>query len=651
MSFRRIALEPSPARIATCAVCLLPLLAPAAGVLVDFNAANGTGEGPSQDALRTWSVAPSTQYARMNFDAAAPIFPANGQPQLYGGILVTNLASGGTVDFLRYHDNNPAGWPGAPKVLLATSSDGNPNNVAMAFVFKRPDFAGAPAKVAFDADSLLSLHLTDWNSGGGGTTWLADIRFLVRDNGQYYVSEAARTEAGAGDLTLDAFDNNATPGKRWTPATLTSTEFRIPASPSYQAVDFSDVTEVGWIGEGAAPYFRGWGFDTFQMTGTVVTDPAIGLSTASLTIPEQGSDSFTVVLGATPSGTVVLDVEGLDPAEATASPAQLTFTASDWNTPQTVTVQGVDDTTPGVNDTATVRVSVDAGETTATEYLTLDPLSVAVTLTNDDFSFLAAYRGSEMLAGGGIASSTAPTPDAGAWYDNSGNASPLMRVNFTESLIYPSASYGPARVSGGLELVEDLLGSGNSTFNNDGVYSGYANSFCLFGGDSDGTVPCRMRGVLLWNHADFAAPLANRPAAMGAGDWMSIRLAATLNAHDGTQETDGLRFVVRNAGIYYYSKTRVPASGGSAAPGTYGIADVAAEEWAVWDPTANPSTFAAGDVLPGGGTFATRTFDAVEAVGISFDCARAQYGSVFRFDQFLATGTDATPMGTVVFVR
>ncbi len=59
---------------------------------------------------------------------------------------------------------------------------------------------------------------------------------------------------------------------------------------------------------------------------------------------ENGStDTLTVVLETAPSSNVVLDVTGTDPSEATVSPSQLTFTPSDWNVPQTVTVTGIDD--------------------------------------------------------------------------------------------------------------------------------------------------------------------------------------------------------------------------------------------------------------------------------------------------------------------
>ena len=75
---------------------------------------------------------------------------------------------------------------------------------------------------------------------------------------------------------------------------------------------------------------------------------------------EAGSTAtFTVVLDTQPTSNVVFTVASADTDEATVSPTPLTFTTGNWNTPQTVTVTGVDDTaTDGPQDT-TVTIAVD----------------------------------------------------------------------------------------------------------------------------------------------------------------------------------------------------------------------------------------------------------------------------------------------------
>lgn len=67
-------------------------------------------------------------------------------------------------------------------------------------------------------------------------------------------------------------------------------------------------------------------------------------SAGSTIVSESGStDTFTIVLAAQPTSNVVLNLTSGDTGEATISPAKLTFTASNWNRPQTVTVKGVND--------------------------------------------------------------------------------------------------------------------------------------------------------------------------------------------------------------------------------------------------------------------------------------------------------------------
>ena len=53
--------------------------------------------------------------------------------------------------------------------------------------------------------------------------------------------------------------------------------------------------------------------------------------------------TFTVVLDSQPTADVTVAIATSDATEATVSTGSLTFTAANWNTPQTVTVTGEDD--------------------------------------------------------------------------------------------------------------------------------------------------------------------------------------------------------------------------------------------------------------------------------------------------------------------
>ena len=79
---------------------------------------------------------------------------------------------------------------------------------------------------------------------------------------------------------------------------------------------------------------------------------------ATLTVAEEGSGSFTVRLATLPTASVTVSVAvaASDVGEATVDMASLTFTTTDWGTPQTVTVSGTADSDTA-NESATVNLA------------------------------------------------------------------------------------------------------------------------------------------------------------------------------------------------------------------------------------------------------------------------------------------------------
>jgi ribosomal protein L9 len=90
-------------------------------------------------------------------------------------------------------------------------------------------------------------------------------------------------------------------------------------------------------------------YDTLNDKGVEVTvtdddSAGVSLSKSNLAVSEIGSTgTYEVMLTSQPTATVTIAVTSSNVGEATVEPATLTFTASNWDTPQTVTVTGVDD--------------------------------------------------------------------------------------------------------------------------------------------------------------------------------------------------------------------------------------------------------------------------------------------------------------------
>ena len=130
------------------------------------------------------------------------------------------------------------------------------------------------------------------------------------------------------------------------------------------------------------------GASDVTLTATVTDDESVrvDVSATSLTVTEAtGSGrtaTFTVRLGSRPTADVVIGVSGDDASEGSVSPLELTFTQSNWNQTQQVTVTAVDDDVDDGNVDWDVTL---ASPTSAdTDYSGLSSQTVDVSTTDDD---------------------------------------------------------------------------------------------------------------------------------------------------------------------------------------------------------------------------------------------------------------------------
>ena len=111
-------------------------------------------------------------------------------------------------------------------------------------------------------------------------------------------------------------------------------------------------------------------------------DPlAVMVDPGTLEIDEGASDTYDVVLDTQPAGDVTVTIDGITGADLTLDKTTLTFTALDWNVPQTVTVTAEQD------DDQADEPPVILTHTLSSLAVDLDDLSaaeVSVTVTDDD---------------------------------------------------------------------------------------------------------------------------------------------------------------------------------------------------------------------------------------------------------------------------
>ena len=133
-------------------------------------------------------------------------------------------------------------------------------------------------------------------------------------------------------------------------------------------------------------YAAGDGNDVvLRIAGITITETDGGTSVSE----NVTTDTVSVVLDAQPAGSVIVNIVSGDTDEVTVSPTLLTFTTGDWDTPQTVTVTGVDDTAVDGNQNVTISASASGYSNASVEATVVDndlaaPVTTGPTGTTSD---------------------------------------------------------------------------------------------------------------------------------------------------------------------------------------------------------------------------------------------------------------------------
>src|SRR5262249_37458371 len=110
----------------------------------------------------------------------------------------------------------------------------------------------------------------------------------------------------------------------------------------------------------------------------ITVSPVAGLNTSEA----GGTAEFTVKLDSEPVADVTIPGASGDATEGIASVANLTFTAANWNVPQTVTVTGQQDQV--ADGSIAYDVVLGAATSSDPHYAGMDAADVAVTNADDD---------------------------------------------------------------------------------------------------------------------------------------------------------------------------------------------------------------------------------------------------------------------------
>ncbi len=130
------------------------------------------------------------------------------------------------------------------------------------------------------------------------------------------------------------------------PASLTFTadDWNTPQAVTVSALEDDDIAdESGALTHAASGGGYGGVSAEVRVSVSDNDEPSLAVPASSLSLEEGAGATYTVALGAAPAGAVTVAVSVSEGAGVSVSPASLTFTADDWNAPQTVAVAALED--------------------------------------------------------------------------------------------------------------------------------------------------------------------------------------------------------------------------------------------------------------------------------------------------------------------
>ena len=244
------------------------------------------------------------------------------------------------------------------------------------------------------------------------------------------------------------------------PATLTFTTANWNTAQTVTitaAQDDDDQDETVTVGHSISGYGSISG--GYTVTVTVRDDDGVAISPTSLTLEEGESGSYTVVLEGEPTGTVTITPSSSDTTVATVTPSSLTFTTSNWNTVQTVTVSGVEDIIASEDQTIAVSHGISGGG-----YGSVSVAHVTVTVNDDDTARVRVSQESLSILEGESGSYTVVlnTQPTGTVTITPGSGDTTVATVTPSSLTFTTSNWNTVQtvtVSG----VEDIIASEDQT--------------------------------------------------------------------------------------------------------------------------------------------------------------------------------------------
>ena len=296
---------------------------------------------------------------------------------------------------------------------------------------------------------------------------------VVNESGTSTTFDVTLNSRPGADVTINLSSSNTAEGTV-TPASLTftPTDFNIAQTVTVTGVDdFDDDGNKNFnvtLSKPVStdPNYRALAARTITFVN--VDDDAAGITVTpfkDLITNESGlADTFTVVLNSKPKANVTISMSTPFTKEISFSPTKLVFNNVNWNTPQTVTVTGLDDTVPD-GDRTWVLVTAPATSTDA-QYNGLNPSDVVGTNRDNEATGYTITPGFIVVSEGGTTTFTLrlnlkPTANVRVPLSVAGQP-PQVRLNTTALTFTPTNFSTPQTVT--VSGIKDDIRDGDQAF-------------------------------------------------------------------------------------------------------------------------------------------------------------------------------------------
>lgn len=282
----------------------------------------------------------------------------------------------------------PDNWRSPSSVVVTGVDDSDPDGNQTFTIVTSPSASGDARFNGVDAADVTGINVDDDTPG---VSVIADPALEVAENGGQATFYVVLNKQPSEDVTVPVSSSNpdkATAG----PDSLVFTQANWSAPHTVTVTGVNNTIKDGTVpvnvvlGAATSADAGYAGIDPTDVTVSVVDDDGPGLTIVEAdnftTTETGGQTTFTVRLNSRPAADVTVPLLSTNTAEIMVSPAGLTFTADDWNSPHSVTLTGVNDVLLDGDQAVDIRI----GPTTSSdpEYLSLTQLTVTATNADDD---------------------------------------------------------------------------------------------------------------------------------------------------------------------------------------------------------------------------------------------------------------------------